>query len=230
MRILLLKKGRQRNDGSRAIVPIMRERNRKYGPVIAEKNLSTKRDVLVVGPNSAGKSRWVMRYFSHAGGIWPGRPVILLRSINPILSWTEYPALIAHYEQKHGADWRKLRAFERSEALVEWVADTRAVVLLDDAHLLSGRKADVALRCLRGAGVCVVSCSDEGRIPVTVRMAVLARQPQRVALKSEAPYDMTTLVVWVLTLAALGAGAWQLAMVLGGFNLLSRGRRAAKQA
>ncbi|WP_343316733.1 hypothetical protein [Aromatoleum buckelii] len=33
-----------------------------------------------------------------------------------------------------GEDWRKLRAWERTDRLLAWIEDTRAVVLLDDAH------------------------------------------------------------------------------------------------
>jgi hypothetical protein len=35
--------------------------------------------------------------------------------------------------------------------------------------------------------------------------------------------------LWLLILAALGAGAWQLAAILGGMKFLGRGSRAARQ-
>lgn len=229
MKMLLLRKGRTRNDGSRAVVPIVRERGRKYGPILDEQALSTRRDVLILGPNAAGKSRWLSRYHGKAGEVWPKRPAILLRAVNPLLSWCEHPALVAWAEQQ-GQTWAKLRAWERADALVSWVESTGAVVLIDDAQLLTGRKADIALRCLRAARIAIVSATEEGRIPVSLRLAIQVREPQRVALKSDAPYDMTVILVWLLTVVSLGAGAWQLAAVLGGLNLLGRGRRAARQS
>lgn len=229
MKMLLLRKGRTRNNGTRALVPIVRERGRKYGPILNETALSTRRDVLILGPNSAGKTRWLTRYHGQAGEVWPNKPAILLRSVNPLLAWCEHPALQAWTEQQ-GQTWAKLRAWERADALVTWIERAGAVVLIDDAQLLTGRKADIALRCLRAARVAIISATEEGRIPVSLRLAIQAREPQRVALQSDAPYDMTVIVVWLLTVVSLGAGAWQLAAVLGGLNLLGRGRRAARQS
>lgn len=229
MKMLMLRKGRTRNDGTRAVVPIVRERGRKYGPILDERALSTRRDVLILGPNSAGKTRWLLRYHGKASEVWPKRPAVLLRAVNPLLSWCEQPELQA-WSAQQGKPWAKLRAWERADALVSWIESTGAVVLIDDAQLLTGRKADIALQCLRAARIAVISATEEGRIPVSLRLAIQTREPQRVALQSDAPYDMTVMVVWLLTILSLGAGAWQLAAVLGGLNLLGKGRRAARQS
>jgi hypothetical protein len=128
-----------------------------------------------------------------------------------------------------GRAWDKLKTYERIDALVEWVKSTRAVVLLDDAHKLTGRKLDIAIQLCREAGRLIVGAWAENNISMSLRMLIDKRDPQRVPLSSEAAYDVTALVMWLVILAAMGAGWWQLAAVVGGMKVLAGGRRAARQ-
>ncbi len=230
MIMLQLRKGRQRvGDGQRSVVPLVRRRGRKYGPILAEKALSVRRDLLVCGANQSGKSRWLGRLYGESAGVWKGRPALYLRSVNPLLAWVEDDRVVAWYE-KGGLEWRRLRVWERSEQLIAWAEETHPVLLLDDAQLLTGRKADIALRLVRAAGRVVTSCTAEGRIPISIRLALQQREPERVYLNSEAPFDVTVFLAWLFAVIALGAGAWQVAAAFGGLNLLTRGGRSAKQS
>lgn len=103
------------------------------------------------------------------------------------------------------------------------------MLLRDDAHHLSGRKLDIAQRLALVAGRMVSGASQESRIPINLRMTLLQRDPVIEALKSDAAYDATAVFLWLLILAAMGAGAWQLAAILGGMKFLGRGSRAARQ-
>jgi hypothetical protein len=230
MLILKLRRGRVRvRDGVQAVVPLVRRRARKYGQVLDEKALSVKKDWMITGAHASGKSRWLGRLYADAGGIWKNRPAVYLRACNPLAAWSEDPRVIAWCAER-GQDWRRLRAWERADALVSWIESTRAVLLLDDAHLMTGRKADVALRCVRGAGRVIVSASAEGRIPITLRLALQQREPERVHLDSDAPYDLTAVIAFIFAVAATAAGAWPVAAAVGGLHLLGRGQRAARQS
>lgn len=107
---------------------------------------------------------------------------------------------------------------EHAEWLIRWTQAHHAVLLLDDAQ----RLALVAGRLVTGT-------SQESRIPINLRMTLLQRDPVIEALKSDAAYDATAVFLWLLVLAAMGAGAWQLAAILGGMKFLGRGSRAARQ-
>ena len=230
MLYLKLRKGRTRKcDHRRSVVPIVRRKTRKYGQVLDERALPVKKDWLVTGANAAGKSRWLGRLYGEAPGIWKNRPTIYLRAVTPLSAWGEDERIKAWCE-KAGQAWSKLRVWERVEKLVAWIEAHRAVVLLDDAHLMAGRKADVALRCVRAAGLVVTSASAEGRIPITLRMAIQQRDPDRVYLDSEAPYDITAVLAWMIAVIATAAGAWPVAAVVGGLHLLGRGARSARQS
>ena len=251
MKMLMMRKGRTRADGSGTIVPLLRERDQKYGAIKSEKPLKTRRDLLITGGHGAGKTRWIQRYFDNAPKIWPGRSIAYLRSVNPLGAWIDQPDLIKWVgenaikttektelikQNKEGRAkiasdaWAKLKSHERSEKLIEWIAAEGVIVTIDDGHKLSGRKADIAVRAVRAAKVLIVSTIQEGRLPLTVRLAVLHREPQIVNLSTEASYDITAMLVWVLTLVSLGAGAWPVAAVLGGMNMLGRGQRSARQS
>lgn len=227
--MLQMRRGAVRKNGGRAVVPLVRERRRKYGEIVSESALSTKRDVLITGANSSGKSRWLARYEENSAAIWPGRVVVVLRAVNPLMSWYDNDQMRAWAKSK-SINWGALSAHGRAEMLPRWIADVGAVVLLDDGHKLTGRKADLFLAVARSARVLLVSASDLVRIPLTVRLAVQARNPQVVRLSSDAPYDTTAMVVWLMTIIALGSGAYMIAALLGGMNMLGKGARAAKNA
>lgn len=228
MKMLILRSGRQ-FDQLRACVPLVRTKTRKYGAVLDEHWLPTQRDWMIVGANAAGKTRWLLRLHSQAARIWRDKPAVLLRAVDPIGAWTADPRIRAYMEATSGLPWSKAKCWERAEWLIRWVQQHHAVLLLDDAHHLSGRKLDIAQRLALVAGRIVTGASQESRIPVNLRMTLLQRAPVIEALKSEAAYDATAVFLWLLILAAMGAGAWQLAAILGGMKFLGRGSRAARQ-
>lgn len=228
MKMLILRSGR-RFDQLRACVPIVRTKTRKYGTVLDEHWLPTRRDWMILGANAAGKTRWLQRLYRHAPQIWRNQPALLLRAVDPIGAWSSDPRIQAHMEATSKQPWSKAKAWEKSDWLIRWVEHHHAVLLLDDAHQLAGRKLDIAQRLALVAGRIVCGASQESRIPINLRLALLRREPVIEALKSDAAYDATAVFLWLLILAALGAGAWQLAAILGGMKFLGRGNRAARQ-
>lgn len=228
MQMLLCRPNGIRADGTAQRVAIVRERERKYGPILEERVLSSKRDIFVEGPNSSGKTRWLQKLDDKAPELWTGREKLFLRALEPLSRWYEDPRVEA-YAQKMGKTWAKLKAFERLDMLLQWVATTKIVLLLDDAHRLAGRKLDVVIQLCRQATTLVVGTFSEQATPMSLRMLIDKREPQKVSLRSEAAYDVTALAMWMVILIALLAGWWQLAAVIGGLKVLAGGRRAAKQ-
>ena len=229
MLMLMIRPAGQLIDGTKKRIPVVRERGRKYGPILDERCLSIRKDILVSGPNSSGKTRWLAKLDDKAGEVWIGREKLFVRSMEPLQRWYEDPRVVAHAAAK-GAIWARLRSDEKVEALLSWARETKPVLLLDDAHKLAGRKLDIAIQLCREAGRLVVGTFAEQATPMSLRMLIDTRDPQKVMLKSDAAYDVTALVLWLLILIALMAGWWQLAAVLGGMKVLSGGRRASRQA
>ncbi|QHJ01745.1 hypothetical protein GT347_27190 (plasmid) [Xylophilus rhododendri] len=206
----------------------MRTRARKYGPVLDEQVLSIRRDIVITGPNACGKSRWLTKLHLRCGEIWPKRPTLYVRSMEPLQSWFEDPRIAAYAEQQ-GRPWAKLRSYERVDMLIEWIAEEKAVLMLDDAHKLAGRKLDIAVRMATRSRILVVGAFAHQSIPMSLRLLMDQRNPQRIALRGEAAYDATSIAMWLLLLITMAAGWWQLAAVLGGMKVLAGGRGAAKQ-
>ena len=229
MLMLMVRPAGKLADGSTRRVPIVRKRERKYGPVLEERVLSIKKDVLVTGPNSSGKTRWLAKLDARAGEVWTGREKLFLRAMEPLQRWYDDPRIEA-FAAKQGKTWAKLRSYERLDMLIGWVKVTKVVLILDDAHKLAGRKLDIAIQLCREALRLVVGTFAEQATPMSLRMLIEARDPQKVMLKSEAAYDATALAIWLIILMALFAGWWLLAAVMGGMKVLAGGRRAAKQA
>ena len=229
MHMLLMRPNGRWTDGTTRRVPIVRERARKYGPILDERVLSVRKDLLIAGANACGKTRWLAKLNDKAAEIWAKQQKIFLRATEPLQRWCEDSRVIAWAEKHHGRPWARLRAFERADALIHWVHDSKAVLLLDDAHKLTGRKLDVVLQLCRECSRLVIGTWSEQSLPMSLRMLLDRRDPQRIHLHSDAAYDVTNLLIWLMMIAALAIGWWQLAAVLAGMKVLAGGRRAARQ-
>jgi hypothetical protein len=228
----------KRADGSPYAVPIWVAKTRKYGQMVSEECVSRTRCVLVVGAHDSGKSRVLGRLHEHAEAIYSARsnaPALWLSALRPLAGWVEFDHLAAWWETLPAAEgsekipWDKLPLWARAEHLPNYLQDTGAVLFIDDAHKLSGRKLQIARECALTARLWVASASQENRIAPNLRSVMLRRDPQTFRLDSEVAYDATTIVMWIMIALSVGMGAWEIAVVLGGLKMLGSGRRAARQ-
>ena len=124
--------------------------------------------------------------------------------------------------------WKALKQHDRAEALPDYCKDTKAVLFIDDAHKLAGRKLQIARKCVLASRVFVIAASEEQRMPPNLRTVVMRRDPQIFRLDTDVSYDATNLFMWAVLVACLAAGWFEAAMVLGGLKMLGSGRRAAR--
>jgi hypothetical protein len=223
-------------------------KTRKYGEEIDRELISRKRCVLIVGAHDAGKTRWLKRLQEAAAAIWGAKTQaapLFLGALRPLGGWYDSPHLEKWWDEPAKAEeeakeagqnsseprrrWGKLRHWERAEALPDYLNQTGAVLFIDDAHKLQGRKLQIARECALAARLWVVSASEEGRIGPSLRNVLLRRDPQLIRLDSEVAYDATAIFLWLLIAVCIGMGAWEIAAALGGLKLLGSGRRAARQ-
>lgn len=234
MRFLRLRTGSQRwRDGTPRTTPLVVDRARKFGPDLCVTCIHKGRCQLVTGGHDAGKSYWLRRLAEAAPQIWRA-PALVLGARDPVTMWAEAsPAVAAWWDalpvSDRRAPWAQLRQWERIEALPRYVEAVGAVLVVDDAHALTGRKLAIATRCVAAARLWVCSATDEERISPTLRAAVQRRDPQTHRLATDVAYDGTAALLWVCALVALGLGAWEIAAVISGLRLLAHGRRAARQ-
>ena len=227
-----------RADGSRYAVPILVTKTRKYGDVVSEQNISVKKPVLVTGAHDSGKTRWVTRLHEHAREIWGAKikaEPLFLDTLSPLSAWCDSPAVATWWNDSQTAlplddrqPWKKLKQHERSEALAAYCEDTGAVVFVDDAHKLTGRKLQLARKCIMATRLWVVAASEEQRIPPNLRTVMMRQKPQTFRLDTEAAYDATHILMWILLACALVIGWWEAAFIIGGLKALGTGRRAAR--
>jgi hypothetical protein len=238
MQFLTIKKHqRKRADGREHAQAFYIRKSRKFGEVLEQRHISTKRPVLITGAHASGKSYWLDRLRKDAGRVWASRAdaePLHLAAVRPLSAWTDTRQLELWWASRENCDddrhWSRLKAWERVDALPLYLAETGAVLFVDDAHNLSGRKLKVVQDCVRAAGVWVMSAADEGRIAPGLRKDVLAAEPQTFRLGSEVAYDATPVFMWVLLALFMSMGYWELAMAIGGLKVLGSGRRATKQA
>ena len=227
-----------RADGSRFAIPVLVTKTRKYGDRVSEQYISVKKPVLVTGAHDSGKTRWVTRLHEHALEIWGTKikaAPLFLDTLSPLSAWCDTPAVGKWWDEEQKQlplddrlPWKKLKQHERSEALPAYCEATKAVVFIDDAHKLTGRKLQIARKCIIAARIWVIAASEENRVPPNLRTILLRRQPQIFRLDSEVAYDATHILMWILLACALVIGWWEAAFVIGGLKALGTGRRAAR--
>ena len=238
MEYLRIKRGAKkvRANGTRYAIPLVITKTKKYGRVISEQYISRKQPILITGAHDAGKTRWVTRLYQAANEIWSKYPAppLFLDAIRPLSSWSDAQCVMDWWTDKQENDdtlkpWSKLKAWERQDKLPEYLADNKALLFLDNVDKLNGRKTQIVKECLQVQRISVIAVSEEQRLPASLRHLVLNRNPQIFRLGTETAYDGTHILVYFLCLVALGAGWWELSIVLGGLTALSRGRGAARQ-
>ena len=234
-------KGQVRSDGSRYAVPLIVTKPRKYAPASATKEqaLPKTKPLLITGAHDSGKTRWLTRLFDEAQSIWgpkskaqsKGEP-LWLSALRPLSAWSDNKNIANWWEKSEKNSehipFNKLPMWRRSETLPLYIEETKAVLFIDDAHKLTGRKLQIARECVLAARIFVIAASEEQRIAPNLRTIVLRRQTEIISLDSEVAYDATNILVWITILGCLLIDFWQGAVAIGGIKALGYGRRAAR--
>lgn len=224
-------------DGGRYTTPVIKTKTRRYGTPSHVETVSRARPMLITGAHDSGKSRWLDRLHAEAPDVWGKKskaPPLHLPALRPLGAWADAAHIGAWWDDTQSGKttpprrWSRLPAWEKSEALAVYAQETGAVVFLDDAHKLAGRKLQIARACALAARMWVATASEEQRIPPNLRAVLMRRDPQVIRLGSEVSYDATSVMIWLLAIGLLAAGAWEAAGVVAGLRALSSGRRAAK--
>ena len=231
-----------RADGTAYAVPLFVQKTRKYGQIIDQTAVTRKKPILITGAHDSGKTRWLQRMYEDAGPIWGAKiksEPLWLGALRPLAAWCDSECVIDWWEkcrkeeeQDPDADarkpWTRLKQWERSEVLPDYCRDTGAVLFIDDAHKLNGRKLEIARLCVMSSKIHVVAASEEQRIPPNLRAVMMRRDPQIFRLDSEVAYDATSLLMWLFIALSMGAGFWEVSVVLGGLKALGNGRRSSR--
>jgi len=148
----------------------------------------------------------------------------------PISKWIDHVGVEKWWNENNPEmPYLKIQSWKRCELIAKYLRATRAVLFVDDAHKLTGRKLIIAKQCIDRAYRVVISCSDENRLSPSIRKPFLETKPQMIRLNSEVAYDATHVLAWLFVLIAMLAGAPELAMAIGAFEIMKGGRRASKQ-
>lgn len=233
MRFLRLKRSSYRADGTPQRTAIIVDAPRRFAPDSQRKSTTMKKKAchLITGAHDSGKSRWLDRLHEANKELYGSKAAtpLFLGAIAPLASWVDAPHVEKwHNESEHVTEWRSLNQHQKAERLADYVHDTGANLYIDDAHKLTGRKCQIARRCILSARIWIMACSDENRLPPNIRTIVDRREPQRTQLQTDASYDSTVMFMWVLAAILAVGGAWEVAAVLAGLNALGSGRRSAR--
>ena len=167
---------------------------------------------------------------NESGDAWKFPAAVFICGSAPMSKWLDHDGIAAWWDKENPAQpYAKIPAWKRCELLPKYLRATRAVLFVDDAHKLTGRKLVIAKECIDRAFRVVMACSDENRLSPSIRRPFLDTKPQEIRLTSEVAYDATHVLVWFFVALAMFAGSPELAALIGVFELMKGGRRASKQ-
>ncbi|PSW10329.1 hypothetical protein C9J01_19165 [Photobacterium rosenbergii] len=227
---------RIRKDGTKYVTPLIVDSPRRFAPSSNRRETSLRRTQcqLISGAHDSGKSRWLTRLRDNRHAIWGRKPQpILLEGLMPLSSWIEVKGIAewhAHFtkDDANATPWAKLNLQLKADLLADYLLDTQAMLFIDDAHKLTGRKAQIARKCMLSAKLWLITTSEEGRLPPSIRPIIERRDPQRINLQSDVSYDTTKAFIWFMVAMCMVAGAWEVGAVIGGLQMLGRGRRSTR--
>lgn len=238
MRFLKLRTdhNRKRKDGSKYVTPLIVDSPRRFAPSSDRKEASLRRKEcqLISGAHDSGKSRWLSRLKDNRHQIWGKKACpVVIEGLMPLSSWIEVKGIDKWHAEKSKDDkaatpWSKLNLQLKADLLAEYLLDTQTLLFIDDAHKLTGRKAQIARKCLLSAKIWLMTTSEEGRLPPSIRPIVERRNPQRINLESDVSYDTTKALIWFMVAMCVVAGAWEAGAVIGGLQMLGTGRRSTR--
>jgi len=218
-------KKRENRGAGRAEMSV-RTRRAAKGAIVSEKYLSKKKSLLFTGEAGSNKSRTLNRIYKNHNHLYPNRPALMISAFSPIAAWVDHKGfnkwLIANRPEAT-TQWAKL------DALPEYVAETKAVVYIDDAHKLSGRKMHTARRLLDAASKWNITTASINRMPPTLRLIADTSRVEMVKLSTHASYDATKALIFLALIGLAITGAWEAAIVVGLMTQLASGRNAGKQ-
>ena len=161
---------------------------------------------------------------------WEYPPAVFICGNAPLSKWVDHDGIEKWWNAENPeSPYLKIPAWKRCEIIAKYLRATRAVLFVDDAHKLSGRKLIIAKQCIDRAFRVVIAASDENRISPSIRKQFLETKPQMIRLTSDVAYDATHVLAWVFVLIAMLAGAPEIAAAIGLFEVMKGGRRASKQ-
>lgn len=129
--------------------------------------------------------------FGESVANWKYPEAVFICGSAPLSKWTDNAAIEKwHDEQDPDAmKYAKIPAWKRCEIIAKYLRATRAVLFVDDAHRLNGRKLMIAKQCIDRAFRVVIATSDENRISPSIRKQFLETKPQIIRLTSDVAYD-----------------------------------------
>lgn len=160
---------------------------------------------------------------------WQFPEPVFISGITPLSKWTEHAGVKAWFEAKGEEEYKKIPAWKRVELLPQYLKETRAILLVDDAHKLTGRKLQIVKECIAAAFRVILSASDENKLAPNIRRQFLESEPQIIRLNSEVAYDATHLLVWFIVMVCFLTGQTEIGAMLGLLETMKGGRRASRQ-
>ncbi len=180
-----------------------------------ETYISKRKSVLITGDGDSGKTRNLIKIWDKRADIWKKKPHILLNAITPLDEWIgtnrEYLPVIKNEKQ-----WQTVKR------LIKFCADKKAVVFIDNAHKLTGRKLDIAKACA-SRNVVYATALSENRIPATIRQNI-TYNCLRFNLGTKVAYDATQGLIIIIALGAFFLGMNEIGILAGVFAMLKAGR------
>jgi hypothetical protein len=198
---------------------VIKEKVDRYGRELSREILHKRGMTLIEGPANAGKSKWLNRIDCEAALMWEGKKIIKLSA----------RASMSEITEALGLPQKKL--YHRINAIPAWAKENagKFVLLIDDINTATGRKVDSLKTLITNAYAAIMTAININQMPTALRYVVI-NKAHVIRLSSKASYDATPILLMLVALISVAAGAWEIAAVLGGLGMLSRGRGATKSS
>jgi hypothetical protein len=202
---------------------IFRERNKKYSKKVKETYISKKKSILIRGLHASGKTREFEKILKEKESLYKNKEFIVLRGNESFTDWynknikkkdivkvLEDEELTEEEREVLEADIKK--AHIKAHTLIK-KAD-KAVLIIDDIDLVSGKKLEILKDMLKVCSVFVATCKQEDEINKTLLSIMKNKSYTLISLSSKEAYDATNILFMMFIVSLFATGNYSLAMLV----------------
>jgi len=128
--------------------------------------------------------------------------------------WFELSHVAAWWDALgENVEYKKLKTFEKRNAIIRYLKETRAVLFVDDIDKVSPKKIQFFKELLEAASRVVMTASSLNQIPQGLRLIITKKDElfQQIELTTDASFDATHFLMLFVIAISVMSGQWALA-------------------
>ncbi len=202
-----------------------REKANSHAKPTIERYIKKNQSIVITGQANSGKTRQLMKFVDNAKLLWPRKKVIFFVATSPISAWVDNK-LFADFALEQKKIYKGMKQYEKITLMRKFCEQKRPIIIIDNAHKLTGRKLEIIKPCLF-KNQRIFTTSAVNRLHPSIR-DVLIYKVEVFNFGTKTAFDATNVVIALFIVLLLVSGMTELAMMTAILGMIAKGRLGSK--